>query len=692
MLSSVIQDVTFALRQIRRSPGFAITAIITLALGIGATTAVYGLFDGILLHPLPFPHAERLVAIDTLEFPPGLPSSNPAAADPVGSSYPDFFDWKQQARSFESLASYDAFNRLFSKADGVGARVIPGGRVSANLFSTLGVLPVLGRTFTAEEEQPGHRVVILSHELWVSDFGASPDVIGQMVNVSDEPSTIVGVMPAGFHYPVGQPGLFWATFAADTEGQVPNTSKRDRDSLAVVGRLKDGARTEQALAELNSIQLGLAQRYSEDRFHLAVAINPLLDEAISDIRPVLWLLLAAVGAVLIIGCANVAGLLLARANGRRSEVALRTALGASRARVVRQLLMEAMLLAIAGGAVGVWASIALLRIGVHLIPSDVPRLYNVGINARVLVFAVVLSGATAIIFGLLPALRMSRSDSAHALRDSSFTTTSGRHRNRLHHALVIAQTGLGFTLLILSGLLIKSMMNLLHLDPGFDTTRTVFFDVALTKKRYPDPNKVDFYKKLLPELAALPGVERVASGHPVAGVGSGNLTTFTVAGRAYSRDDLPTAVEAVATPGYFETLSIPLLHGRTFTLHDDDQKFAPVAIINQSFARRYFPGEDPVGRYFTPSLEDATKPVVAWQIIGVVGDTRNGDPWDVNEPEFFLPYAQDPDHQRPIVVMKVSGDPLGYENTVRGIVARLDRDAPVFGYASFASQLELQSA
>ena len=288
---------------------------------------------------------------------------------------------------------------------------------------------------------------------------------------------------------------------------------------------------------------------------------------------------------------------------------------------------------------------------------------------------------------------MSRSDPAHALRDSGYTTTSGRRRNRLHHSLVVAQTGLGFTLLILSGLLIKSAVNMLHLDPGFDTTRTLFFDIALTKKRYPDPSKVDFYKKLLPELAALPGVERVASGHPMAGFGQNeSWTDFTIPGRVYSRDDLPGAVAAVTTPGYFETLSIPLLGGRFFTLHDNDAKAALVAVINQSFARKYFPGEDPVGRYFIPQFDHSTEPVLTRQIVGVVGDTRNGDPWDPYQPEFFLPYAQYPTHQRPIVVMKVSSDPWSYESAVRGIVARLDRDAPVFDYGTLADHLALQAA
>ena len=693
MLSTVLQDLTFASRQFRRSPGFTVTVVLTLALGIGATTAIFSLVDGILLRPLPFPDSKRLAAIDTLEFPPGVAPTNLAAADSLGTSYPNFFDWQRQNRTFESLASCDPVTRLFSKPDSEGARVMEGARVSANLFSTLGVAPALGRTFAEEEQRAGHRVVILSHELWVSDFASSPSVIGQTVEISDEPSTIVGVMPSGFHYPVGEPAYFWATFAADNEGPSPNTSLRGWDRLSVVGRLKAGVGLKQALADLNSIQRGLAQHYSEDRYRLAVSVTSLLDETVSDVRSALSLLFAAVGVVLIIGCANVAGLLLARASQRRPEVAMRTALGASRPRILRQLLLEALLLALGGGGLGILVSFVLLRAGLHFIPGDLPRLYDVGIDGRVLTFAILLSAGTALIFGLLPAWRMSRLDPAHALREGGHTMTSGRRRNRLHHSLVVAETALGFTLLIGSGLLIRSMINVLVIEPGFDTEHTVAFDVALTNKRYPDPSKVAFYEKLLPQLAALPGVEKASSGHPLPIYWPrSSWANFTIPGHPHSSDDLPGAITAVAEPGYFEALSISLLQGRTFTGHDNDPKSAPVAVINQSFAHRYFPGEDPIGHYFVPNFERSGQPTVGREIIGIVGDTRTGDVWNPYQPEFFLPYAQDPSHQRPLVVLKVAGDPSSYENAIRRIVASIDKDAPVFRYRTFPDDIEMQAA
>ena len=687
----VPQDIIFAGRQFRRSPGFTITVVLTLALGIGSTTAIFSLVYGILLRPLPFPDSEQLVAVSTLEFPPGVAPTNPAGANQMGSSYPNFFDWRQRNHTFESVASYDQVVRLFSKMNGEGARVIPGARVSANLFSTLGVAPALGRTFTEEEERPGHRVVILSHELWASDFASSRDVIGENVKISDEPSTIVGVMPAGFHFPVGDPVEFWATFAADAEGRAPLTSDRASDRLSIVGRIKKSADAKQALADMNAVQRSLAQEYIENTYRLGVAIAPLLEQSVGDARTALSLLFAAVGTVLIIGCANVAGLLLARANGRQSEIAIRTALGASRIRVLRQLLVEALLLAFSGGALGIPMSFALLRMGLQFIPGDVPRLYAVSIDARVLTFSIVLSVLTALAFGLIPAWKMSRADPASSLRDGGSTTTAGRRHNRVHHALVVAETALGFTLLICSGLLIRSVIKVLVVDPGFDI-HTAAFDVALTKYRYSDASKVQFYDKLLPALAALPGVAKVSAVSPTPLHGP-SWMNCTIAGFPTEGYNIPTATDAVVEPGYFETLSIPLIRGRVFDQHDNDAKSAPVAVINQSFAKTYFPGKDPIGRYFTPQLDrHPGDPRIARQIVGIVGNTRNGYILDPYLPEFFLPFAQDPGHQRPVVVMKVSGDPWSFENAVRKTVAEIDKDPPVFEYRTFTSDMDAQAA
>ncbi len=420
---------------------------------------------------------------------------------------------------------------------------------------------------------------------------------------------------------------------------------------------------------------------------------PLLEENVGEARSSLYLLLASATALLLIGCANVAGLLLARASSRRSELALRAALGAARMRVLRQLMTEAVTLALAGGVLGILISFVLLRAGLSFVPHDLPRVYDVHINGRVMAFTVVLSVGTAFVFGLFPAWGMSRSDPAASLREMGAATTPGRHRHRFQHGLVIAETAIGFALLVVSGLLIRSLVNVLHIEPGFDTAHTVFFDVALTQTRYLDVKKIAFFERLFPQLKAIPGVERVGSAHPlpVHGAGSDFFTLLTIPGRSDSPDHLPSAVWTAATPGYFETLSIPLLRGRVFTATDDDAKAPLVALVNRTFAQQFFPNIDPIGHYFTPRLDHEGELLAARQIVGIVGDTRTRDLWEPYQPQFFLPYAQNATHQRPMVVMRVAGDPKGYENTVRQIVATIDPQAPMFGFETFTDDIARNS-
>jgi len=687
------QDIRFAVRQFRRSPGFTLTAVLTLALGIGATTAIFSLVDGILLRPLRFPNPERLVAIHTLEFPADAPAPNPAAANSLGVSYPAFLEWRQRNRTLDSVGSCDEVPRLFSKPNGEGSRVLSAARVSANLFSTLGVSPVLGRSFAPEDEEPGHRVVILSHWLWMTDFAGSRNVLGQSVKISDEVHTIIGVMPASFHFPVANPSHFWTTFAADAEGPSPRTSRRDDDRLYVVGRLKPAITIQQVVADLTGLQRRMAELFPEERTKLSVSMVPLLEDAVGDVRPALSILLAAVGVVLLIGCANVAGLLLARANSRSPELAVRTALGASRWQVLSQLLREALVLALMGGAAGVALALALLRIGLRFVPGDLPRLHEVGLDPRVLVFAILLSGTTALIFGLVPGWHMSGVDPASSLREGTPWVAGGRRRHRLHGLLVIGETALGFVLLIGSGLLMRSMINVLRIEPGFDSEHTLAFDIALTNQRFPDPAKVPFFTKLLPQLAALPGVEKVSAGHPMPLHWPwDSWTELAIPGYPASPENLPGAVSAVAEPGYFEALSIPLLRGRTFAERDNDPKAPAVAVVSRSFVRRYFSRVDPIGQHFVPRLGHLGEADQAREVIGVVGDIRSEDLGNLYPPEFYLPYAQDPAHQRPQVVLKVAGDPLSYENEIRKVVREIDRDTPVFDYRSFTQDIAWEAA
>jgi len=687
------QDIRIAARQFRRRPGFTLTAVLTLALGIGATTAIFSLVDGILLRPLRFPSPERLVAIRTLEFPADAPAANPAAANVLGVSYPDFLEWRQQNRTLDSVASCDEAPRLFSKPNGEGSRVLSAARVSANLFSTLGVAPVLGRGFSPEDEKPGHRVVILSYSLWRKDFAGLPSVLDQSVKISDELHTVIGVMPASFHFPIADPSNFWTTFAADAEGPFPRISRRDDDRLYVVGRLKSAITVQQSVADLTALQRRMAEQFPEERRKLSVSMTPLLEDAVADVRPALSILLAAVSVVLLIGCANVAGLLLARASSRRPELAVRTALGARRWQVLGQLLREALVLAFMGGAAGVLLALALLRVGLRFVPSDLPRLREVGLDIRVLIFAILLSAATALIFGLVPAWCLSSVDPAHALREGAPGVAGDHRRHHLHGLLVIAETALGFVLLIGSGLLVRSMINVLHIEPGFDTEHTLAFGIALTNRRFPDPAKVPFFSKLLPQLAALPGVEKAGAGHPMPLYWPGSTwAELAIPGYPTSPDNLPGAVSAVAEPGYFEALSIPLLRGRTFAERDNDAKAPLVAVVNRNFVRQYFSASDPIGQHFVPKLDHPGEADQAREIIGVVGDVRSDDLGNLYPPEFYLPYAQDPAHQRPQVVLKVVGDPLSYENEIRQVVHGIDKDVPVFEYRSLAQDIAWEAA
>ncbi len=361
-------------------------------------------------------------------------------------------------------------------------------------------------------------------------------------------------------------------------------------------------------------------------------------------------------------------------------------------RVLRQLMTEAVMLAFACGVLGILLSFLLLRLGLNFVPHDLPRVYDVRVNGRVLAFTVFLSFGTAFLFGLFPAWGISRSDPAESLREMGSATTAGRHRHRFQHGLVVAETAISFALLVASGLLIRSMVNVLHIAPGFDTQHTVYFDVALTQTRYFDAKKIPFFDRLLPQLAAIPGVERVASAHPVPASGGRDFfTNLTIPGDTYSPDHLPLAVWTAATPGYFETLSIPLLRGRVFAASDDDAKAPLVAVINRSFAQQFFPNEDPIGRYFTPQLDHEGELIVPRRIVGIVGDTRTSDIWEPYQPQFFLPYAQNATHPRPIVVMRVAGDPKSYENTVRQVVSSIDPQAPMFGFDTFAEKVARNS-
>ena len=688
MLVSLRSDFHFALRQLRKSPGFAAAAVLTLALGIGATTAVYSLVDGVLLRPLPLPHPENLVAVHTQVQQPG---GGPWDDD---SSYPDYLDWVARNHTFTGLAAVDVSNRLVSLPNGSIGEVLPVNIVSANYFNVLGVQPIAGRNFASDEDQPGRRVAIIGYDYWQRVFALNPNALGSTILVSDRPYTIVGVMPKGFIDPrSAEIAEVWTSFAYHVE----RDGQDRKDAIAaIIGRLKPGVTAERARADLSAIQAALAQSYPEIRYRNAVTLQSKLADMTGDIRPALLMLMAAVFAVLLIVCTNVAGLMLSCTMKRRGEMALRTALGASQWRVWRQLLIESTLLGVLGGVAGAALAYVLLHITLPLVPEDIPRIGEVAINGRVLCFTVAVSLACAVLSNLLPAWKLASSQPIDAMREQSKNATSGRRAHGFQNTLVIVQTALGFALLLASGLLIRGFLNVRHANTGFNPEHLFEFDVPLTLTRYPYAKKVPFYNELLPETGARCRVCTASPEDALCRFKAGTpRLPLEIDGRPNPPDNPLTTRVGQAEPGFFETLGIPLLRGRTFAPADNDPKAPYVAIVNQAFVKRYFPNEDPIGRHIRPSLEDAvndptgidTKIHGEREIVGVVGDTMQDSQIDPPQPLIVLPYAQASIFMRPTVVMRVAGDPMAYEKSAQAAVASIDPSLFLISQRSMTMQI-----
>jgi len=674
-VDDLARDLRFALRSLRRSPGFAITAVLTIALGIGAATAVYSLVDGVLLRPLPLPHPENLLAVYTHVVQPG------GAPWDDQTSYPDYIEWRARNHTFADLAAVDISSRLISLPNGVGGAVLPMNIVTWNYFDVLGVQPAVGRNFAADEDEPGRRVAIIGYDYWQRVFALNPKALGSTIYVSDRPYTIIGVMPKGFVDPRGSDlAEVWTSFAYHLGGITADGKDRKQGIASIVGRLKPGVTAEQARADLAAIQGSLAQCYPEIRYRKSVAARSKLADITGDIRPALLMLMAAVGAVLLIVCTNVAGLMLSRTMKRRGEMALRTALGASQWRVWRQLLIESHLLGLLGGAAGAALAHLLLRLILPLVPNDIPRIGEVAINGRVLCFTFAVSLACAVLSSLFPAWKLASAQPIDAMREQSKGATSGRRANRFQNAMVVVQTALGFALLLASVLLIRGFLNVRNADTGFNAAHLFTFDVPLTLTRYPYAKKVAFYNELLPKLAALPGVLSVSAGRPLPLLHWYPEVRVEIGGRPNPPDRPLTARVGQAEPGFFETLGVPLLRGRTFAASDNDANAPYVAVVNQAFAKRYFPREDPVGRHLRANLQDAGSEAsgedphvhLEREIVGVVGDTMQDSEIDPPQPMIVLPYAQDAVFMRPDVVMRVAGEPMAYEKSAETAVKSVD--------------------
>ncbi len=486
----------------------------------------------------------------------------------------------------------------------------------------------------------------------------------------------------------------WTTPAVDAVGKNPSTEQRGWTQLATIGRLRDGVSIAQANAEMDTIAARLAKQYPESNAReTAVEMKPVLENMIGDVRGPLRILLIAVAALLLIACANVAGLLLARGSSRQTELAVRAALGASRREITLQLLAESLILSLVGGAAGIFIATAALKGILYFVPQNLPRVDTIAINGPVLAFAIRVSVLTGIVFGLLPARRLSRLNPALALQDSGRTSTAGRKQNRLHSALVIAETAIGLVLLIGAGLLIHSFLRMLSTDPGFNPGHTLTFRIGTTDKAYPEEKRIQFYAYVIRRIEALPGAQSATAAFPLPFSGGNMGIDFEIEGRPSAPGEQPTARDSLVYPGYFETLQIPLRRGHLFSEQDDQPDAPAVTVINESLALKYFPGEDPVGKRIATGFDqdDAGKTIHWREIVGVVGNVKRFNVTEKAQPEYYVPFAQAP-VAMPYVALRVSGDPAAYEQSVTRAVAGLDKEVPVYRFRTFAEGVAMASA
>jgi len=675
-MGTLWQDVRYGLRMLLKSPGFTLAAVASLALGIGANTAVFSVVNAVLLRALPFASPERLVAIG---------STRTTDRSVFGTlSYPDFIDLRTQSQAFERLAAYRT--RGLTMIDEGGAVRLRGAIAGAELFPLLGVSPLYGRTFTPDEDRPGGgRAVILSHSFWQNRFSADPQVVGRTVPVNGESYIIVGVMPPGFQFPIeAEPVEMWANFARDTEdtGTQAISVQRGNHYLNAVGQLKPGVTAAQAEIQLVSIAGQLEQQYPNDNHGSSVRVTPMLERLTGEISRSLWVIFAAVGLVLLIACANVASLLLARALNRRREIAVRMALGASRRRVIRQLLTESILLALLGGGAGVLLASFGTDALIAITPEGIPRMREASLDGRVLFFTLAIATLTGVVMGIVPAWQTSQLDLQSALKEGGRNLTGARAV--LRSALVVAQIAIAVVLLVGAGLLIQSFARLLRVNPGFDAEHLLTLRVGLSDGVYAKPDQVAaFHERLLADLATVPGVSAYSTVHPLPMTGNIKVG-FNIedhpdrSGRDYPNETRLFLVGA----DYFRTLGIALRQGREYTARDGLHS-TQVAIINEAFARRFFPDRNPLGQRINPTMSADNRPLPMREIIGVVADARSRNLREAPEPEVYLHLPQVPATGSFTLLLRTRSEAQSLTGFVREVVAKQDRNVPLSQVRTF---------
>ena len=667
-METIWNDIRFGLRMLAKAPGFTAIAVLTLALGIGANTAIFSVVNGVLLKPLPYPSPQQLVTVWGRFTGIGLPN------DRNWFSAPEFRDLQELNKSFsdEAAMTDDSFNIT---GGGSPERVV-GADVSSSLFSMLAVRPIHGRAFLPEESEPGHdQVVLIGYGLWKSRFGSDPGVVGRTLTINGKPMTVVGVMPAGFDYPLN--AEMWKPLAFAPADLTPDN--RGNHGYEVLARIKPNLTLAQAQADMQAVTKEIIERnrkYPYQRFNFEVELVPLLEQTVSDIKAALWILTAAVGFVLLIACVNVASLLLARASAREREIAIRSALGAGRKRIVRQLLTESMVLAILGGLAGLLLTPALLQQIIRLGATSLPRASEVKLDGWALLFTMAVTLGTGILFGLAPAVQASQHSPFEDLKEGGHSGTPNAASSRLRQMLIIAETAFSVVLLVGAGLLMRSFLRVLAVDPGFHADNVLTLRIALPQERYSKPEQVrTFYREIMARIDALPGVQAAGAtaALPLAGVGGSGTTTVDTQ-EVPPDQTTPEADWRPITSGYFEAMQIPLLSGRYFSQSDIDTT-APVAIVDDTFARTYWPHENPVGKRVHLGGLRSTAPWMT--VVGVVGHVHYRELEAPSRVQLYWPEDQRPYNTMSLAI-RTGQDPLALAQAVRSQVQAVDPDQPIY--------------
>ena len=671
-LEALFRDARFGLRMLLKTPGFTVVAVATLGLSIGANTAIFRLVNGVLLRPLPFPDAERIIYIEGKNPAAGISESNV--------SYLDFTDWSQQTDLFASTAAYWT-GEAHLGADGGEPERVPRAGVTTGFFSVLGVQPALGRTFVPEDDKGWPQTVaIISHGLWKRRFGSDPAIVGKQVQMSSMPLTIIGVTPPGFEYP--EQTQIWVPSAVNL-----SLEPRDNRVWSAIARLNPGVDLKQAQTRLSAINARLDKQFHETNKGWDVVLSTLQERLVREVKPSLLALLGAVGFVLLIACANVANLLLARSAARQKEIAIRAAMGASRTRVLRQMLTESILLSAIGGVAGLLLGIWLTDVLMSMLPEGAPRLEQVGIDYRVLTFALGVSALTGILFGIVPALQASKLNVTSALKEGG-RSGEGHRRTSARSLLLIGEVALSLMLLAGAGLLIKSFLRLQEVRPGFNAHNVLTAHLSLQGPNYKPQQYVEFFRQLIERLEAEPGVQAVGGSVnlPLNPTGYAIGRGFIPEGRPLTVEESKEAMFSTVTGDYFRALQIPLLSGRFFEPRDNADG-PKVVIINETTAKRVFGSPAAaigkrlsVWAAFRGQKRDEQ---FMREIVGVVGDTKTDSLTGQGDMQIYVPHAQDSQWNFMGLVIRTAGDPAAFARTLRREVQALDKDQPIYNVHTY---------